>query len=315
MRIVRIFAVHFILGCALKASRLLLISKKFVQCPEGEMMSEIGILHPGEMGVSVAASAKNSGHRVYWLSPGRSDKTRARAKKHGLIEITTLTDFCRACEIIFSICPPHAAEEVAHLVMKAGFRGWYLDANAIAPQRAIKLGQLLEADHIRFVDGGIIGGPAWRPKETWLYLSGRHAEEIAACFLNGPLETKILGNEPGKASALKMCYAAYSKGTTALLTAILAVSDSLGIREELGQHWDMDDPGFSEKVNQRVRRVTAKAWRFEGEMREIAATFAGAGLPNEFHQAAAEVYHRIAAFKDSEEIPSLSEVLQALLSP
>jgi len=278
-------------------------------------MSEIGILYPGDMGVSIAASAKKNGHRVYWLSQERSNKTRVRAETHSLIEIISLKDFCKASEIIFSICPPHAAEQVANSIVEAGFKGLYLDANAIAPQRAIKIGQLLEANHIQFVDGGIIGGPAWTSKETWLYLSGQHAEEVAACFLNGPLETTILGNEPGKASALKMCYAAYSKGTTALLTAILAVSDSLGVREELGRHWDMDDPGFSEKVIQRVRRVTGKAWRFEGEMQEIAATFSEAGLPNGFHQAAAEVYGRIAAFKDSEEIPSINDVLQTLLSP
>ena len=278
-------------------------------------MSKIGILHPGEMGISVAASANNSGHPVYWLSQGRSDRTRVRAEKNSLIEIDSLKDFCKVCEIILSICPPHAAEDIANSVVEAGFKGLYLDANAISPQRAVRIEQILNAAHIRFVDGGIIGGPAWTPKETWLYLSGRDAEEIAACFSKGPLETKIVGDEIGKASALKMCYAAYSKGTTALLAAILATSETLGVREELGQHWDMDEPGFSEKANQRIRRVTAKAWRFEGEMHEIAATLSSAGLPNGFHQAAAEVYHRIAAFQDSEQIPSLHEVLQVLLTP
>lgn len=278
-------------------------------------MSEIGILYPGEMGVSIAASAKKSGHQVYWLSQDRSDKTRARAEEHSLIEISSLTDFCKACEIIFSICPPHAAEDVANAVVGAGFKGLYLDANAISPQHTLRIGQILKKGSIQFVDGGIIGGPAWAPKETWLYLSGQRAGEIAACFSNGPLETKILGEEIGKASALKMCYAAYSKGTTALLAAILAASESLGVRDELNQHWDREDPGFSEKVNQRTRRVTAKAWRFEGEMHEIASTLSEEGLPNGFHQAAAEVYHRIAAFKNSKDIPPLSEVLQTLLTP
>ena len=106
-----------------------------------------------------------------------------------------------------------------------------MDANAISPQRAIKIGQMLEEKGIQFVDGGIIGGPAWKPKETWLYLSGQQAPAITACFSNGPLETKIIGDQIGKASALKMCYAAYSKGTTALLAAILAASESLDVRE------------------------------------------------------------------------------------
>ena len=101
-------------------------------------MTKIGILHPGEMGISVAASAINSGHQVYWASENRSDKTRLRAEKYGLIEIDTLLQLCQTCEIIFCICPPHAAEDVANSVIEHGFKGYYLDANAISPQRAIK---------------------------------------------------------------------------------------------------------------------------------------------------------------------------------
>jgi len=276
-------------------------------------MTKIGILHPGEMGISIAASAINSGNQVYWASVGRGDKTRLRAEKHNLIEVESLSQLCQTSEIIFSVCPPHSAEEVTKSVIEYGFKGFYLDANAISPQRASKIGQLMEASNIRFIDGGIIGGPAWTPKETWLYLSGKNAKVIADCFPNGPLETKIVGDEIGKASALKMCYAAYSKGTTALLAAILATAESLGVRDELYQQWDMDDSGFSEQVNRRVTRITAKAWRFEGEMHEIASTLQEAGLPNGFHQAAAEIYRRMAGFKDSLETPQLNDVLKALL--
>lgn len=276
-------------------------------------MTKIGMLHPGEMGISVAASAINNGHQVYWASENRSDKTRRRAEKHGLIESNSLIEVCQNCEIIFCICPPHAVEAVANSVIEHGFNGYYLDANAISPLRASKIGQMMETAGIHFVDGGIIGGLAWKPKETWLYLSGKDANLIADCFTNGPLETKIIGDEIGNASALKMCYAAYSKGTTALLAAILATAESLDVREELYQQWDIDDPNFSEDVNRRVTRATAKAWRFEGEMHEIASTFQEAGLPNGFHEAAAEMYHRMANFKDSAETPKLEDVMKVLL--
>jgi 3-hydroxyisobutyrate dehydrogenase-like beta-hydroxyacid dehydrogenase len=277
-------------------------------------MSRIGLLHPGEMGISIAASAINNGHQVYWLSKGRSDKTRARAEKFNLVEVDSIFRFCQTSEMIISICPPHVAEDVAQAVSETGFRGLYLEANAISPQRAIKIGQMLEAKNVQFVDGGIIGGPAWIPQETWLYLSGEHAHEITSCFSNGLLETKIIGDEIGKASALKMCYAAYTKGTTALLSAILATAESLGVRENLYQQWEMDEPGFSEQANRRAVRVTAKAWRFEGEMKEIASTFHEAGFPKGFHLAAAEIYHRMANFKDAAEPPPLTNILKALLT-
>ena len=276
-------------------------------------MTKIGILHPGEMGVSVAASAINSGHEVYWVSQNRSDKTHLRAGKYNLTEVESLSQFCQTCEIVISICPPHAADDVAKSIIDQGFKGYYLDANAISPQRSVKIGHMMETSSMRFIDGGIIGGPAWHPKETWLYLSGKDAKIIADCFSNGPLETRIIGTETGKASALKMCYAAYSKGTTALLTAILATAELLDVRTELYQQWDMDDLGFSAHTNQRTIRVTAKAWRFEGEMHEIASTFQDAGLPNGFHQAAAEIYRRMAGFKDGPENPKLDDVLSIVL--
>jgi hypothetical protein len=111
-----------------------------------------------------------------------------------------------------------------------------------------------------------------------------------------------------------MCYAAYTKGTTALLGAILATAESLGVREALAEQWNHDNPGFAEATDLRVRRVTAKAWRFAGEMEEIAATFRASGQPGEFHAAAAEVYRRLARFKDAPATPALEEVLAALLN-
>jgi len=273
----------------------------------------VGILHPGAMGVSIAASAKNTGYTVYWASEGRSPQTHERANKINLLDMHSVAKLCDECSVIFSVCPPHAAEDVAKEVIGHGFRGVYLDANAISPQRAIRIDQAMSDAGVDFVDGGIIGGPAWRSGRTWLYLSGKEAQRVASCFSAGPLETAVIGDSAGKASALKMCYAAYTKGSTALLSAILAVAEALNVREELANQWSRGGSDFAEQTNRRVRGVTAKAWRFAGEMKEIASTFESVGMPGEFHAAAAEVYRRIADFKDAQEVPSLEDVLTALL--
>ncbi|MBT4499632.1 MAG: NAD(P)-dependent oxidoreductase, partial [Gemmatimonadetes bacterium] len=158
---------------------------------------KIGFLHPGDMGISLAAAAQKSGHTAYWVSAGRSAQTRARADEHDLLDARTLADLCAACSYIVSICPPHAAEEVAQQVAAHSFQGFYIDANAIAPQRARRIGLSLEEAGADFVDGGIIGMPAIKPGTTWLYLSGTEAEKVAECFSNGPLETSVLGDEIG----------------------------------------------------------------------------------------------------------------------
>lgn len=278
------------------------------------MMNKIGILHPGQMGVSVAASARQSGGEVWWVSEGRSPETRARAEAQELVESKTLAELCKACGLIVSVCPPHAAEDLADQVLETGYRGLYLDANAISPARTQRIGAKMTARGVVFVDGGIIGGPAWEAGKTRLYLSGAGADEAAECFSAGPLGTRIIGTDIGQASALKMCFAAYTKGSTALLCAILAAAEDLGIRQDLEKQWSLDGSDFALRTNSRVRGVTAKAWRFTGEMDEIADTFETVGLPGGFHRSAAQIYARIASFKGKEEPPALEDVLKALLS-
>lgn len=275
----------------------------------------VGILHPGQMGVSIAATVKNGGHTVYWASAGRSAETRERAESAGFQDCETLARMAEICPTIISVCPPDAAEALANEVMAHSFSGLYLDANAIAPERTLRINAAVTGGGATFVDGSIIGGPAWKPNSTWLYLSGDSAEQMADYFLAGPLETSIVAGGVGKASALKMCFAAYTKGSTALLCAIMAAAEALDVLPDLEQQWSRNGSDFAAQTTHRVRQVTAKAWRFAGEMDEISATLAGAGVPGEFHSAAADVYRRLADFKGAAETPTLDEVLQAMLQP
>jgi len=272
----------------------------------------VGILHPGLMGICIAAAVQHGGHRVYWVSAGRSRETRQRAEELQLEDAGTLQKLCNSVEVIISICPPHVAEQVADQVRELTFRGIFVDANAIAPKRTQHIAAMLEARGMDFVDGGIVGLPTSEPGETWLHLSGKHAGDIAALFAAGPIETNIIGDQPGQASALKMCYAAYTKGSTALLSGVLATAEALGVRGALEQQWTHHWPGFPAETHNRIRNVTAKAWRFTGEMQEIAATFQQAALPSGFHEAAGQIYDRLGHFKDAVAKPTMEQVLQAL---
>src|ERR1700730_15446268 len=185
----------------------------------------IGILHPGEMGSAVAAALRNSGREVCWASEGRSHLTRARAESAGLRDLGTLERLCQTCPTIVSVCPPEFAEDLAGAVLSYQFLGSYLDASALSPEHKQKIAARLQARGIDFVDGGIIGLPPKARGQTWLYLSGEHAEKMTPFFAAGPLEVEVVGTEIGKASALKMCFAAQSKGSIALLIAVLGTAD------------------------------------------------------------------------------------------
>ena len=276
-------------------------------------MTHIGLLHPGAMGASVGAAAAGNGHTVLWASRGRSAATAERAQRGALQDVATVPELLAASEIVLSICPPHAAEDVAAEIAECGFAGLYVDCNAVSPDRTRGIQRIVEKGGAVYVDGGIIGGPAWtREAGTSLYLSGPRAEAVSACFANTPLTAPVVSERIGAASALKMGYAAFTKGSTALLTAILGMVEREGVRANLARQWGET---FTAQTVQRVRDNTAKAWRFEGEMHEIAATFEAAGLPGGFHQAAAEVFRRLADFKDHSEPPTIEAVLEVLLKP
>jgi len=273
---------------------------------------KIGILNPGNMGIRVAATIQNTGHDVYWVSEGRGPQTHKRASEIGLKDAQNLKTLCATCTAIVSVCPPHAAEAVAEQVSALGFKGLYLDANAVSPQRTKQVAQVIQKAGGDFVDGGIIGNPPMERGMTWLYLSGSRADEVASFFTDGPLETSVIGEEIGKASALKMCYAAYTKGTTALLCAILATASAYHVSEELYAEWSRNGSTFAEESTEKARLVTKKAWRFIGEMKEISSTFQSAGLPGGFHEAAANVYTRMEGFKDAPSLPTIETILEAL---
>ena len=269
-------------------------------------MPRIGLLHPGEMGSVAAATLANSGNEVYWASENRSAKTRTRAAALKLHDAVSLPRLCEKCETIVSVCPPEFADHVADEVLATKFRGLYVDANAISPDRARRMATRMRARGIAFVDGGIVGLASMTHGKTWIYLSGEAASQAASFFASGPMQPEIMRGDVGQASALKMCFAAYSKGLTALLTAILATAEYQGVRAELEQQWNRM-PGSPTDAIQKIPISAPKAWRFVPEMHEIAATFESSGVSPAFLQAAAEVYSLLAHFKNA--APTLQEIL------
>lgn len=250
----------------------------------------IGLLHPGEMGAAVGENLLAAGRHVLWASAGRSPETAARAEEAGLEDAGTVEALASRTEVILSICPPHAALEVARSIAGFGFEGIYVDANAVSPATAREIGAAVDG---RFVDAGIIGPPPWEAGTTRLYLAGPDAEHIAALFERTKLEAWVISGEAGTASALKMAYAAWTKGTAAMLLAIRALARAEGVEEPLLAEWRLSLPELIERSGSAARSADRKGWRWVAEMEEIASTFEAVGLPDGFHRAAAEIFRRV----------------------
>ena len=271
----------------------------------------IGVLHPGEMGSVVAARAKDAGARVVWTSQGRREETRRRAEAAGLEDVGSLRDLAAASDVILSVCPPEAALDQARDVAATGFDRIYVDGNAVSPATTREIGRVIEGAGATFIDGGIIGPPPRKPGTTRLYVSGPGAPQVKALFGDSALNVIVLDAPIGAASAVKMAYASWTKGSSALILNVRALAAIEGVEEALLAEWQTSQPQLIKRAEDAAGGSAPKAWRFVGEMEEIAATFAAAGLPDGFHLAAAEVWRRLSPYKDAPR-PSVEDVVQLL---
>ncbi len=276
------------------------------------MSVTIGVLHPGEMGSGVAASAKAAGARVLWVSEGRGAATRKRAEAEGLEDVGTLKQLAREAQVILSVCPPASAMDLAKDVAAQRFTGIYVDGNAIAPATTRKVGEIITAAGATYIDGGIVGPPPRKPGVTRIYLSGAGAHDVADMLNGGLLQAIALDGPIGAASAVKMAYAGWNKTQQALLMAVRAYAMREGVDEALLREWAISQPDLTKRSENAVAGTARKAWRFVGEMEELAAAFAAAGVPGQFHDAGAEVYRRLAGWKDAPTPPTVTEVSKTL---
>jgi 3-hydroxyisobutyrate dehydrogenase-like beta-hydroxyacid dehydrogenase len=247
----------------------------------------IAVLHPGAMGAAVGACLVGRGHEVGWLRAGRSEATLHRAEQSGLVPFDDLAELLNHSDIVFSICPPHGALEVARQL--AVFKGILVDANAISPETSVLISRTVTGGGGRYVDGGIIGPPPVTAGTTRLYLAGDDGE-VASLFDGSALEVVRLAGAPPAASALKMTYAAWTKTTAALLVSIRRTAAGYGVDDDLVNEWAISQPHLAEAWLQAHRQSREKGWRWSYELAEVGRTFAAVGQPEGFGAAASEVF-------------------------
>ena len=257
-------------------------------------LNTVAILSPGDMGEGVGASIKGQGIDVITVLAGRSDETKMRAERAGFRDVADLDALVAEADLVLSIMPPERAEsiaaDVAAAMKRTGETPPYADMNAIAPTTAKRIDVVIGDAGANFIDGGIIGWPPLKGQSaTKLYVSGPEAALMDT--LDGDGKTIIqLGDEIGRASAVKMVYASVTKGTDSLLTAAYTAAEALGIREILEAEWEKSQPDALARMGRRVPVLPADAGRWIGEMEQIAETYASVGVTPNYHKGAADMY-------------------------
>jgi 3-hydroxyisobutyrate dehydrogenase-like beta-hydroxyacid dehydrogenase len=247
----------------------------------------LAILHPGAMGAAVGTCLVGRGHEVGWLQTGRSQLSTKRAAEAGLTPFDDLSELLANTDVVFSICPPHAALDVAQQL--GGFQGIVVDANAISPETSAYIGRTVTAGGGRYVDGGIVGPPPVRAGTTRLYLAGDDGA-VASLLTGSPLDVISVSGAPPAASALKMTYAAWTKTTAALLLSIRRTAAAYGVDDDLANEWAISQPDLPAAWLQARRQSDEKGWRWAYELAEVGRTFAAVGQPEGFGAAASQVF-------------------------
>lgn len=259
----------------------------------------VAIIAQGAMGAGTAARLTANGVDVVTWLEGRSSASRARAEKAGMrgVDLAGIA----AADIILSIVPPSdaqkLAEQLAPTLKASKNKPVYADMNAVSSAKVEQVAAIIAPTGCTFSDGGIIGPPP-RPdtRNTVYYFSGIAGDRVAS-LAKGGLEVKMVDGPIGAASALKMSYAAIGKGLTALASASILMADRYGAKEALLAELERSQSHLLKPLSWSVPDMFVKAYRFVGEMEEIADQ-SGRESTAAIYRGIADLYREIADDQD-----------------
>jgi 3-hydroxyisobutyrate dehydrogenase-like beta-hydroxyacid dehydrogenase len=270
-------------------------------------IKNVGVVSPGDMGQAIAKRIKESGLAVHTALDGRSERTRTLAKEAGLNDCGSMEKLVAACDLVISVINPgeamNVARDVAAAMKKTGRKIAFADLNAVSPQTARDLDQTIRNAGGMYIDGGIIGPPPRGEKDKpRIYVSGPDAYLLEQ-IKHPNLQVRVMSERVGDASGVKMCYAAMTKGTTALAVELLVAARKLGVEQTLEKELrDSQSDAFDRHMKQ-IPGMPPKAYRWVPEMQEIAKTFGELGMTRNMFLGASDIYEMVAATSLGKESP------------
>jgi 3-hydroxyisobutyrate dehydrogenase-like beta-hydroxyacid dehydrogenase len=241
----------------------------------------VAILYPGEMGSVLGKILRQAGLRVVTTLENRSQRTATACAEAGLEVLSSLTDIAGTANVVLSVVPPATAREVAERFVDClpavGPRPLYADLNSVSPETARAVALVLESAGVEFVDGAVYGLASRLPGGGMLYLSGPKASQLAS-ILDPSLRVRVLGKEPGTASAFKMLIAGVNKGITALFLEMSLAARRAGLLDDFLATCKDVYPGVFSIVERLLPTCPRHAVRRGDEMRELAQMLAALGM-------------------------------------
>jgi putative dehydrogenase len=277
-------------------------------------MAVIGIIAQGMMGTGVGRRLHESGATVRTLLTGRSQASAERARTAGMAAVADERELLAGADFFLAILPPGETEALARRLaptLKAlDKKPVYVDCNAVSPQTAVRVGEIIAPTGTDFVDAGIIGGPPRPGYSPTIYASGPTAGQTAV-LRDWGIDWRVIDGPIGAASGLKMSYAGITKGTTAIASAMLLGAARFGCGEALIAELSESQPQMLAHFRNSIPRMYDKAYRWVAEMEEISDFLEQNPPSRDIYAAIAQLYAYLAE-ADAEKDPGPDNAVRTL---
>ena len=262
-------------------------------------MAFIGVIAQGTMGSGVGRRLRESGAEVRTLLSGRSPASAERARVAGMVAAANEHELLSGADFFLSILPPGEAEPLARRLAPTlaalDRKPVYIDCNAVSPQTAVRIGEVIAPTGAHFVDAGIIGGPPQPGKKgPSIYASGEHVRD-ALPLRDWSIDLRAIDGPIGAASGVKMSYAGITKGTTAIAAAMLLGAARFGCAEALIAELSDSQPQMLARMRASIPGMYDKAYRWVDEMEEISDFLEQSPPSHDIYAAVARLYDYLAA--------------------
>ncbi len=266
----------------------------------------IAILSPGDMGHAVGQLLREHELKVVTCLTGRSQRTKDLAELAGIADVPDLNDMVAQSQIILSISVsemvPSICQQVADAIKATNANVLFAECNAISPQLSRQMEPIITEAGGRYIDASIVGGPPLNGSSPRFYASGDNTAEFEG-LANFGLDVRTAGTEVGQASGIKMCYAAMTKGSSALYSELLMAAEMMGLSDFVKAEFQSSQPAVLQRMERGLPGVPAKARRWVSEMEEIKDTFEHLGLTPHLFQGVADMYRMIGSTSMGDETP------------
>ena len=266
----------------------------------------VAILSPGDMGHAVGQLLREHELKVVTCLTGRSQRTKDLAELAGIADVPDLNDMVAQSQIILSISVsemvPNICQQVADAIKATNANVLFAECNAISPQLSRQMEPIITEAGGRYIDASIVGGPPLNGSSPRFYASGDNTAEFEG-LANSGLDVRTAGTEVGQASGIKMCYAAMTKGSSALYSELLMAAEMMGLSDFVIAEFQSSQPAVLQRMERGLPGVPAKARRWVSEMEEIKDTFEHLGLTPHLFQGVADMYRMIGSTSMGDETP------------